>query len=35
MSGIECAFFGTLGRDAESKVSKTGKPYLRLNVRVR
>jgi single-strand DNA-binding protein len=34
MSGIECAFFGALGRDAESKVSKSGKPYLRLNVRV-
>jgi single-stranded DNA-binding protein len=34
MSGIEAAFFGALGRDAESKVSKSGKPYLRLNVRV-
>jgi single-stranded DNA-binding protein len=31
---IECALFGILGRDAESKVSKNGKPYLRLNVRV-
>jgi single-strand DNA-binding protein len=31
---IECAFFGTLGRDGESKTSKTGKPYLRLNIRV-
>lgn len=31
---IEAAFFGTLGRDAESKTSKSGKPYLRLNVRV-
>jgi single-stranded DNA-binding protein len=31
---IECAFFGALGRDAESKVSGSGKPYLRLNVRV-
>jgi single-stranded DNA-binding protein len=30
---IEAAFFGTLGRDAESKVSKSGKPYLRINVR--
>jgi single-stranded DNA-binding protein len=30
---IECALFGTLGRDAESKVSKSGKPYLRLNIR--
>ncbi len=34
MSGIEAAFFGALGRDAESKVSKSGKPYLRLNIRV-
>jgi len=34
MSAIESAFFGALGRDAESKVSKSGKPYLRLNVRV-
>jgi single-strand DNA-binding protein len=34
MSGIEAAFFGVLGRDAELKTSKTGKPYLRLNVRV-
>jgi single-stranded DNA-binding protein len=34
MSGIEAAFFGALGRDAEAKTSKTGKPYLRLNVRV-
>jgi single-stranded DNA-binding protein len=34
MSGIEAAFFGSLGRDAESKTSKTGKQYLRLNVRV-
>ena len=31
---IEAAFFGTLGRDAESKVSRTGKPYVRLNVAV-
>ncbi|MET4242721.1 single-stranded DNA-binding protein [Bradyrhizobium sp. RT10b] len=30
---IECAFFGMLGRDAESKVSGSGKRYLRLNVR--
>ena len=29
---IEAALFGTLGRDAEAKTSKTGKPYLRLNV---
>jgi single-stranded DNA-binding protein len=34
MSGIECAFFGTLGRDAEAKTSKAGKAYLRLNIRV-
>jgi single-stranded DNA-binding protein len=34
MSGIECAFFGALGRDAEPKTSKAGKPCLRLNVRV-
>jgi single-stranded DNA-binding protein len=31
---IECALFGTLGRDAEAKTSKTGKAYVRLNVRV-
>jgi single-stranded DNA-binding protein len=31
---IEAALFGTLGRDAESKTSKNGKPYLRLNVAV-
>jgi single-stranded DNA-binding protein len=30
---IECAFFGSLARDAETKTSKTGKTYLRLNVR--
>ncbi len=34
MSGIEVAFFGSLGRDAERKTSKAGKRYLRLNVRV-
>jgi single-stranded DNA-binding protein len=34
MSGIECAFLGALGRDAEPKTSKAGKAYLRLNVRV-
>jgi single-strand DNA-binding protein len=34
MSQIEAAFFGVLGRDCESKVSKNGKPYLRLAVRV-
>jgi single-stranded DNA-binding protein len=31
---IECAFFGSLSRDAEAKTSKNGKRYLRLNVRV-
>lgn len=30
---IEAAFFGTLGSDAERRVSKTNKPYLRLNIR--
>jgi single-stranded DNA-binding protein len=34
MSGIECAFFGALARDAESKVSKSGKKYLRFTTRV-
>jgi single-stranded DNA-binding protein len=34
MSGIEAAFFGTLGKNAESKVSASGKQYLRLSVRV-
>ena len=32
MSNIEVALFGTLGRDAEHKTSKNGKPYLRLNI---
>jgi hypothetical protein len=27
---IECALFGTLARDAETKTSKNGKNYLRL-----
>ena len=31
---IECAFFGALARDAESKTSKSGKEYLRFTVRV-
>jgi single-stranded DNA-binding protein len=30
---IECALFGSLGRDAEQKTSKAGKPFMRLNVR--
>jgi len=34
MSGIECAFFGAVARDAESKTSKTGKPYLRFTARI-
>jgi single-stranded DNA-binding protein len=34
MSGIECAFFGTLGRDGELKTSKNGRAYVRLSVRV-
>jgi len=29
---IEVALFGMLGRDAEPKTSKNGRPYLRLNV---
>lgn len=33
-AGIEAAFFGVLGRDAERKTSRGGKPYLRCNVRV-
>jgi len=31
---IEAACFGVLGSDAERKVSRTDKPYLRMNVRV-
>ena len=31
---IEAAFFGTVGRDGEVKTSKSGKPYIRINVRV-
>jgi len=34
MSGIEAAFFGALGRDAERKTSQAGRSYLRLNARV-
>lgn len=34
MSGLEVAFFGALGRDAEAKTSGSGKRYLRANVRV-
>ena len=31
---IECAFLGVLGRDAERRTPKPGRPYLLLNVRV-
>jgi single-strand DNA-binding protein len=31
---IECAFFGSLVRDAEVKMSSRGKTYLRTNIRV-
>src|SRR5262249_14177308 len=30
---IQCAFFGTLSRDAERR-ERNGKPYLQMNVRV-
>jgi single-stranded DNA-binding protein len=30
---IEAALFGLLGKDAETKTSAAGKPYLRLNIR--
>ena len=30
---IEAAMFGMLGKDAETKTSAAGKPYLRLNIR--
>jgi single-stranded DNA-binding protein len=31
---IEAGFLGTLGRDAEQKTAKSGKPYLRFSCRV-
>jgi single-stranded DNA-binding protein len=34
MTGIECAFFGALTRDADSRTSKAGKPFTLLNVAV-
>jgi len=34
MSGIEAAMLGVLARDAEAKISKTGKQYLRFTLRV-
>jgi single-stranded DNA-binding protein len=30
---IDCAFFGTLGKDPERKSSKSGRQYLGMNVR--
>jgi Single-strand binding protein family len=32
--GIQCAFTGTLGQDAELKTSKSGKPWLSVSVAV-
>jgi single-stranded DNA-binding protein len=32
MTGIECALFGTLTRDADCRTSKAGKPFTLLNV---
>ena len=34
MRGIQCAFTGKLGQDAELKTSKAGKPWLALHVAV-
>jgi single-stranded DNA-binding protein len=31
---IDCAFMGTVVRNAESKVSKAGKPYARFTARI-
>jgi single-stranded DNA-binding protein len=31
MTGIECAFFGALTRDADHRISKNGKPFTLLN----
>jgi single-strand DNA-binding protein len=31
---IDCAFFGRLGADADSRISKAGKPWVRLRVAV-
>jgi single-stranded DNA-binding protein len=30
---LECAFMGTIARDAEAKISKSGKSYLRFTIR--
>lgn len=32
--GLECAFWGTLGRDPELRTSKAGNPFASLNVAV-
>jgi single-stranded DNA-binding protein len=32
MTGIECAFFGALTRDADQRVSKTGNAFALLNI---
>jgi single-strand DNA-binding protein len=32
MTGIECACFGTLTRDADHRTSKNGKPFTLLNI---
>jgi single-stranded DNA-binding protein len=32
VTGIECAFFGALTKDADQRTSKTGKPFTLLNV---
>jgi hypothetical protein len=34
MKGIQCAFTGKLGQDAELRVSKAGKPWLSLHVAI-
>jgi single-strand DNA-binding protein len=34
MTGIECALFGALTRDADSRTSKNGKPFTLLNIAV-
>jgi single-stranded DNA-binding protein len=32
MTGIECAFFGALTRNADQRISKSGKPFTLMNV---
>ncbi len=34
MKGVECAFFGSLGREAELRTSKSGKPWASLSIMV-